>query len=738
MNPAAILAGAGFTALTAFALGLLAAQWLNLRVARPELPGFAFLLGSALLSTLVFLLAAVQLAHPWCFALTGAAAVVICIWRRAWRMTPDIELPPIPALWKWILRLGLLAYGSFTFVHAMAPEMSADGTSYHLGLVARYLRQGGFQHYTTNMYANMPEGIEMLFLFAFAFGKHSAAALVHWQFLLLMPFLLLNCGRRFGWTSAGAAAALLYFMTPIAGVDGASAYIDIATSAVVFGTVYLLLIWEAQGQKGLAMAAAALAGFAYACKMTAFPAVPFALAFLAWKLWREHRPVPGPVVTAGLIASAFILPWLIKNTIIVGNPFSPFLNRWFPTPYVRVKFEDEYRAQHRDYYGQVKSPAQAALEVTVRGGILNGALGPVFLLSPLALLALRWPLGRRALLAALVFALPYPSNIGTRFLLTPLPFLCLAFSMALTNWRGMATAVVLFHAFFSWPDVLKQYTDPAAWRLDRFRLKQALRIESEDGYLMRMLDQYAMAKLVETLVPPDGRVLTYGGMAESYITRDILVAYQAGFNNMIGEILATGIDPAYQPHWRLDFSFAPRELRQIRLVQTRSVSDIWSITELRVFSPEGQEIDRQQSWRLTAWPSPWDIPYAFDNCPVTRWRSWQPARPGDYVLADFGVAVRAGSVKLDMSPDQPAVSMRLEGQTPEGDWQSLGGTPTLSKVDIPDDLRREAVHDLKRLGITHIVIGNHDFIAVDLFNRRDEWGVTLLGEAGGSRLYKLD
>ena len=42
-----------------------------------------------------------------------------------------------------------------------------------------YLREHGFHTITGNMYASLSEGLEMLFLYAFAFGKHSSAAMVH-------------------------------------------------------------------------------------------------------------------------------------------------------------------------------------------------------------------------------------------------------------------------------------------------------------------------------------------------------------------------------------------------------------------------------------------------------------------------------------------------------------------------------------------------------------------------------
>jgi hypothetical protein len=38
------------------------------------------------------------------------------------------------------------------------------------------------------MYAQLSQGIELLFLMAFSFGRHSAAALVHYAFLLALTW----------------------------------------------------------------------------------------------------------------------------------------------------------------------------------------------------------------------------------------------------------------------------------------------------------------------------------------------------------------------------------------------------------------------------------------------------------------------------------------------------------------------------------------------------------------------
>src|ERR1019366_8789946 len=104
-----------------------------------------------------------------------------------------------------------IAFGMFVVLYlanAMAPEMSPDGSTYHLGLVSRYLRAHGFERITTDLYANFSQGVEMLFLFAFAFGRHSAAALTHFAFLVTLPFAILSYARRFGFPVAGVCGAL--------------------------------------------------------------------------------------------------------------------------------------------------------------------------------------------------------------------------------------------------------------------------------------------------------------------------------------------------------------------------------------------------------------------------------------------------------------------------------------------------------------------------------------------------
>ena len=69
---------------------------------------------------------------------------------------------------------------------------------------------------------------------------------------------------------------------------------------------------------------------------------------------------------------------MAKSWIEVANPFSPFANRIFPNPYVHISFEDTYRKFMRIY--ALTSYWQIPWQVTVRGDLTTGLIGPLFLL----------------------------------------------------------------------------------------------------------------------------------------------------------------------------------------------------------------------------------------------------------------------------------------------------------------------------------------------------------------------
>ncbi|MBV8729302.1 MAG: glycosyltransferase family 39 protein [Acidobacteriia bacterium] len=719
MQALLILFGAVFTVVTCYACGRLL-----LREAVTDVP-ICFVCGAAILSFTVFLIAAAGLVYPPVFLAMGAAAVWLA---RAHLIVPRPKTIP----WTLLLRalaVLFLVYFVIYFVHAMAPEVSPDGASYHLALVARYLREHGFHRITTNIYASLSQGIEMLFLFAFAFGKHSAAALVHFAFLIALVWQMFAYGRNAGFPVVGASAAFLVFASPVVGIDGSSAYNDVAVAAIAFTLFQLLRRWDSSRNKTVLVAIGLLAGFAYAAKYTAAVAVPYAIGYVGWK----SRRLKDVTVVAGF-GLLLIVPWVAKNWLWVHNPTSPFFNQLFRNPYVTASFENEYRDYLAHY--ELSSLRQIPMQVTTYGG-LQGTLGPIFLLLPLALLAALRREGRSLLLAALVFGLPYFSNIGTRFLIPSLPFLALALGLVLGRFAPLLIGIVALHAVLCWPSIVPKYARQNPWRFRGVPWKEALRIRPEEPYLERWIPDYGAVRLIEEVTPPGATVFSTDPIPEAYTSRRILVEYYSAENQVTGRILRTGAVPDYAPTLRLRFPFERQPLQALRVVQTAAGSmNLWTIHEFRVFDG-ARELPRRPEWRLISRPYPWGIQKAFDNSLVTFWISGDPLRPGMYVQLNFGEMQQADSVEIDTAPNQWQVRLQLEGLAPGGNWKLLTAAPQQSEEAAPLGLRRAVAEELKRHGIDYILVFDHDSYFADLHRNEARWGIREMGHSKTARLFQL-
>ena len=723
MQALAILFGALFTVAVATALGASL-----LRDSCEDL-SLRFVTGAAALSLAVFCLCAAQLAYPLVFAILGVAALFL--WRSLSHPSRERERAVIFDLTNRLLLLAFILYFILYFFNSMAPEASFDGSRYHLALAARYLRDHGFHSIANNMYASLSQGVEMLYLWAFAFGQHSAAAMVHFAFLIALVWQMFAYGRRVGLPLAGACAALLVFASPVVGVDGTSAYNDVAVAAIAFTLFHLLQIWDDVRSPRLLVAIGLVAGFGYAAKYTACLGVVYALGFVAWKSRRRIRETSVVVVCA----AALVAPWMVKNWMWVANPFSPFLNGLFPNPYFTVAFEREYR-HHMALY-QLATRWQIPMQVTTHGS-LAGLLGPVFLLAPIALLALRRREGRQLLLAALVFGATYFTNISTRFLIPPLPFVALAMALVLSRVPRVLVAVALVHAFISWPSVVARYCHFDAWHLAKVPWREALRIKPQDAYLEANLPLYGAARLVERTAAPGSTIFAFAPIPDAYTSRTILVAQQSSENVKSREILWTAFTPDYEPTWRLRFSFPRQPLRAIRVVQTNTGPDLWSIHELHVgqADPEGAP-PANPRWRFNAQPYPWAIADAFDGNPITFWKCGEALRPGQFVEVDFNQVEPADSVEIETAPNQWGIRLKLEGQDAAGQWKLLAAAPQASDAPVPPGLRRAAAEELKRRGIDYLLIFDGEFGADDLQGNAGLWGIRQVGEDKGARLYRL-
>ena len=712
--PLAIIAAAVLTATVSLALGSII-----LGEAESD-PGLRFVTGAALLSFVVFIACSIGAVYIATFAI--AAAIPIIATRRKLIPTGFSKLP------RHRLFAAILAvYGVLYFFNAMVPDVSFDGSRYHLGLIERYLREHGFhQPVADNMYASLTQAVEMVYLFAYTFAAHHSVALVHFAFLLALAWMMCCYAMREGQPLVGACAALLVFVTPVVAVDVTTSYIDVAVAAIVFALFYVLQTWADRPSTRLLVAAGLLAGFAFAAKYTAWTAVPYCLAFVVWKSRR-----PRDVLIAASCAAFMIAPWLIKNWIWVHNPVAPFFNGVFHNPYFMTAFEREYGSHFTLY--DLHSRWEIPFQITM-GGRLDGILGPVFFLSPIALLSLSRPAGRRLLLAAAVFGSTYFSNIGTRFLIPVLPFLALAMMLSVAQYPHLSLALVAMHAILSWPSFARRYTGREAWLLAKVPYREALRIKPEESWLHSNLPLYDVARMVERNTPEGATIFAFTPIPEAYTSRNIRVVFQSAQNAIERFIFFSGFVPEHQPTLQLNFDVQRTTLRGLRIVQTAIGKDTWSIHELRIFDG-GSQLSGQ--WHWTADPYPWGIGELHDGRPLTFWMSDDMLNPSQSVQVDFESALPVTRASIQTAPNQFTERLKLQGQDPSGAWRDLSASPATDIVAAPSDIRRAAASELKHRGIDYILIFRDEFGADDLAKNQELWGMHQVGAEGDARLYQL-
>jgi hypothetical protein len=727
----AALLGATLTCAACYACGTLLINRLEIKLRRPERLPLAFVLGAACLHLVVFAILALHLAYWPVLVALLVGIIGAAVRTGSWRPIGD----PTDSLPKTLQLFCVLSFGLFTilyFFHALAPEASPDGSSYHLAFVTQTLRAKGFERIITNMYFALSAGIETLFVPAFAIGKHSAGALVHFTFLVVLALSMLAYGRRLGKPWTGAVAAFLAYASPVVGIDGSSAYVDAATAAVVFCVFFWLEVWDEQRDDKNLIPIGLLIGFSFAAKYTAVVIALYAVGFVVWRA-RNLRPIIGLCAWASLMA----LPWLLKNWIIFQNPVAPFANQMFPNPYFHVSAIEDWATYLRTY--DLPSLSGLPLEVTVRGAKTQGLIGPVFLAMPIALLSLRFRAGRRVLVAGLMMLAPYFANIGTRFLIPALPFLGFALALAPGEAPGLLITLMLFHAATSWPAVMQHYAAPGAWRLDRVLFKAALRIVPEDRYLHEVLPTYGMAKMIDTYVPNGERVLALNDVAQAYETRQVLVDYEAAYNNVLADILDTGWVASYQPRVLEQYRLAEHRVRRLRVEQRSRArpQEQWSVQELRFFR-DGAELPRLPEWRLTAWPNPWGVQLAFDNSPATRWKTWERAAPGDYLQVDFGREQELDEVRIERSYDYIGLQIEVKMfDEVSRRWITIADQPQVSEVKPDPNIRRYATRELEARGVRYVLIPDSFPGAFDFRADPEGWGLVFVTAGYGTQLYRV-
>ncbi|MGH9721349.1 MAG: hypothetical protein ACRD8O_14150 [Bryobacteraceae bacterium] len=677
-------------------------------------------LGAVVVSLVVFALLVCGVATWPAFAILGLTAV----WcGRRFRLPSGLEGRP-PILHSLILAV----YAVFYLICTLAPEIQPDGFTYHLGLAAEYARLGAFPSRVA-FFEMLPQGMEMLYLPAFLTGGQSAAKLVNFGFLAATVPLIVSIARRLELPEpAPWTAAALYFCTPVVGLTGTSSYTDAAVVFFAMAAFDRLLEWKQDCRTILLVHAGLLAGFCAAIKISAV-IVPFAgvVFVLAQRRFRS-------ALWLAAIAVIPLAPWIARAWILTGNPAAPLLNWWFRNAYFHPQMDRVLAESWRTLEGVPVWRAPWELAV---GGKLHGLLGPVYLLLPLSLLALRRPAGRLCLAAAVLLSLPWFTNHGARFLMPALPFFALLIAAAVPPRAAWSLAAM--HAILSLPPVIPLYANPHTWRLEEFPWRAALRLESEDAYLKRRLGEYEIARMLEINVPSDGRTLSLLDTPRAYIRSEALDYWQSAEAERLVDTLQVASQYANDPLFDVRAEWPEQPLTGVRLRLEGSLPGEFCVHEISFLLGEDR-VHASPQWVLGAWPNRWEAPLAFDANLATRWRTWEPAPRGMFVQAVFDRSQRLSAAGFRTHVTARPLPVELFGRDVAGKWNLMAGSLRVAGHEKLN-LRPAAVRHLKRRGIGFILAATEEYgawqLGRHLIGHEAEWGLEHLDQRGFVHLLKV-
>ncbi len=302
---------------------------------------FSTAVGMVVLAYAVLLLGAVGWMSPLVVSLTfavGCFASVPVVSRfagriqwRAWRPDP-LSLVCLAVL---VGAAGLNA------VCTLNPILEVDTYEYHIAIPKAWLVAARVFPIPYCLQSNYHFLAEMLNVIALALSQNDVVLckLIQWYAGLLLAVATWCFGRSFfSARVAWVAATLVYLIKEISWIS-ASGYIDLTHGLYLWLGIYAMIRAVCLRRWNYHAFAGIFFGCAFATKQSGamFAVIAYVACLAALAVDRRRRPDIrygfAQALLAGAVALAVGSPWLIKNYIVTGDPFFPFLVARFNVPH---------------------------------------------------------------------------------------------------------------------------------------------------------------------------------------------------------------------------------------------------------------------------------------------------------------------------------------------------------------------------------------------------------------------
>lgn len=330
---------------------------------------------------------------------------------RAWQGARGCLSAKRPRLARlaWMVLVCNIAVDVFA---SFAPPTGTDVLSARLAIPKAYVDASSIIYLPSNLHANLPGNVEMMYTLCALLGSRVAPQLLHLSFglCLLLGIYCLAVGR-FSPSVAALSCLLFYSLTDVVAQFG-KAYSDLAVGAFSLFAFVAWLRWWERGERRALILAGILGGLAAGAKLNALGVLATLTLTAVVATWQVRREPVRQGLTNGLRVLlpglAFFSPWLIKNLLLTGNPLYPLFAELLGgrgiTPIESSMFFD-HAMRNSAIERHLISLLALPWKITMLGQYTSGTLGPLFLTALVFVPWLRpWP----ALLRPIGwFALPF-------------------------------------------------------------------------------------------------------------------------------------------------------------------------------------------------------------------------------------------------------------------------------------------------------------------------------------------
>jgi hypothetical protein len=484
---------------------------------------FSLGLGFGILSYSAFVLGALQLLYPAAvYLLVGLCAPLSLAGWFSFRCPSKMEGRPTfktrLSFWDRCIGVILIACLLVGFLLVLTPDVGKDALIYHLAVPKLFLKHHGMYFIPGNIFAHYPLNSEMLYVVGLAVRGDVVAKGIHFVMALCILLGMWQFARHHISEIAFAPLALLVFYTiPSVFATSHMAYGDLTVSFYAFLTVYAFVNWFSRREQRWLILCGVLSGVAISTKYTAL-LLPF-LACLGI-LWAclHHRASAQQALRLLLVyvtCTAVVgSPFYIKNWIMTGNPFYPFLYGIFDGRGLdpeQARLYDLFvhsLGMGRGLLDYLLLPWNVSINARMHSPQFDGVLGPVFILTlPFAVGMRNIAIGAKIAMAYCLFAFMFWASSAQqiRYLIPVFPFLAIMTAYVLSYYRrrrtvlGVLVVLIAGSLCFNGYHIVKDF-------LKIRPVGVITGLENREGFLSRMIPSYAMFQYVKRYLPEDSNI----------------------------------------------------------------------------------------------------------------------------------------------------------------------------------------------------------------------------------------